>query len=180
MNVHIDSVVLKRGAVNNITLSVLISVIKYFFPQNEKNILFYDFIIGFWLIYIMDILLVQKKFNLKNKITNVAYNDYFTRVKYLFKPSIFYKYLIVIGIGTIITRSVFKYVNNLLKKYNILQEKKIQYYRDSLLIIVIQFFISLMLLNYLKYNWAYIDSDDIQLSIIILSLFSLSILISTS
>ncbi len=179
-SIIIDNEVIKRSSISNITISLFVGVIKYFFPRNETNHLMYDLIFGVFLTYIVDIMFVQKRFNFKNKIQIIPYEAYIKRLAYIFKPHVLYKYIVVMGIGIMINRSIFSYVDKLLKKYNIFQKKSLKKYKDLMLILTINFLTSSMLLNYLKYKWAYVNSDDTHLSIMILSLFSLSVLISVS
>jgi len=179
-SIIIDNDVIKRSFVSNLTISLSVGVIKYFFPRNKTNLLLYDLMFGVFLTYVVDILFVQKHFNINNKTIILPYQAYLKRVVYLFKPPVLYKYIVVMGIGIMINRSIFLYVDKLLKKYDILQKESIKGYKDLLLILTINFLTSSMMLNYLKYRWAYINSNDTYLSIMILSLFSLSILISVS
>ncbi len=179
-SIIIDNEVIKRSSVSNITISLFVGVIKYFFPRNETNHLMYDLIFGVFLTYIVDIMFVQKRFNMNNTIKIIPYEAYIKRLAYIFKPPVLYKYIVVMGIGIMINRSIFLYVDKLFKKYYIFQKKSLKRYKDLLLILSINFLTSSMLLNYLKYKWAYVNSDDTHLSIMILSLFSLSVLISVS
>ena len=176
----IDNEVIKRGSVSNIIISLFVGVVKYFFPKNETNHLMYDLLFGVLLTYIVDIIFVQKRLNIENKLQIVPYQEYFKRIVYIFNPPVLYKYIVVMRIGIMINRSIFLYVDKLLKKYNILQKKSFKKYKDLMLILSINFLTSSMLINYLKYKWAYVNSDDTYLSIMILSLFSLSVLISVS
>ena len=179
-SIIIDNDVIKRSSISNITISLFVGVMKYFFPRNETNHLMYDLIFGVLLTYIIDILFVQKRFNIRNKIIVIPYEAYLKRLAYIFNPPVLYKYIVVMGVGIIINRSLFLYVDKLLKKYNILQKETLKKYKDLILILLINFLTSSMLLNYLKYKWAYVNSDDTYLSIMILSLFSLSVLISVA
>lgn len=179
-SIIIDNTVLKRSSISNISISLFVGVVKYFFPRNETNHLIYDLLFGVILTYIVDILFVQKRFNIANKILIIPYEAYFKRLTYIVNPNVLYKYLVVMGIGIIINRSLFLYVDKILKRYNILQNKSAKKYKDLLLILLINFSTSSMLLNFLKYKWAYVNSDDTYLSLMILSLFSLSVLISVS
>ena len=179
-SIVIDNVVIKRSSISNIIISLFVGIVNHFFPRNKTNHLMYDLIFGVFLTYIVDIMFVQKRFNINNKLQILPYEAYIKRLTYIFKPHVLYKYIVVMGIGIMINRSIFLYVNKLLKKYNIFQKQSLKNYRDLIIILSINFLTSSMLLNYLKYKWAYVNSDDTYISIMILSLFSLSVLISVS
>jgi hypothetical protein len=87
---------------------------------------------------------------------------------------------VVIVIGSLINRSLYKFVIDILNRYRLFQREEHQYYRDLVINLVINFFLTLMLLNFLKFKWAYVDSADSYSSLIILTLFSLAILISVT
>jgi hypothetical protein len=174
----IDETVVKRSSVLNLIITVSVYLLGLTLP-NVKGIFFSDFILGICLTYFTDIVFVQNFFKIGDTIQKISYNNYLFRLKYLFNPSVIYKFLVVITIGSIINRSIHIFIINLMKKYNILQYEKYKDYITLVLNLVINFFITIMFLNYIKFKWAYVDNDDVYLTIIILSLFSLSILIST-
>jgi hypothetical protein len=178
-SVMLDESVLRRSSVANIITSILVYFIGFVLPQKE-NVLIYDFVFGICFTYIIDILFVQKNFRIKEGFNDIPYDDFMFRVKYMFNPRIFYKFLVVISIGSIINRSVYIFITNMLEKYNLFQDEKTLRYRNFAINVVINFFITLMLLNYIKFKWAYINCEDVYLTMIIISLFSLSILISVS
>jgi hypothetical protein len=175
----LDESVLRRSSVMNIIISIVVYLIGFILPK-QQNVLIYDFVFGICLTYITDIMFVQKMFKLKEGFGNVPYTDFLFRFKYMFNPRILYKFIVVISIGSIINRSIYTFVTDLLERYNLLQDEKTQRYRNFIINVIINFFITLMLLNYIKFKWAYINCDDVNLSMTIISLFSLSILISVS
>jgi hypothetical protein len=179
-SVSIDETVIQRSSIASILITVFVYLMKFVIPKIDENSFVYDFVFGICFTYIIDILFVQNKFRIDKSFVIIPYNDIYERFKYMFKLSVLYKFLVVISIGSIINRSVFIYTTNLLKKYKLLQNEKTSHYRNLLINIIINFFVTLLLLNFIKFKWAYIDCDDVYLSIIILSLFSLSILISVS
>ena len=178
-SVVLDETVLQRSSLATIITTIIVYFIGYVLPEKE-NILMYDFVFGICFTYIIDILFVQKRFKIKEGFGDVPYENLMFRLKYMFKPKVFYKFLVVISIGSIINRSIYIFVNKILKKYNLFQDDKTLRYRNFTINTIINFFVTLMLLNYIKFKWAYIDCDDVYLSMIIISLFSLSILISVS
>ena len=58
-SIIIDNTVLKRSSISNISISLFVGVVKYFFPRNETNHLIYDLLFGVILTYIVDILLFE-------------------------------------------------------------------------------------------------------------------------
>lgn len=179
-SVLINESVIQRSSFANIVITIAIFVIKTLLPNIHVNNYLFDFFFGVCLTYIIDILFVQQRFNKNNSYVSIPYTDYYSRLKYLFKISVFYKFLVVIVIGSLINRSLYKFIINILNKYRLFQRKKHHYYRDLVINMVINFFLTLMLLNFLKFKWAYVDSDDSYQSLMILTLFSLSILISVN
>ena len=178
-SVVLDETVLRRSSLMNIIISIMVYLISYILPK-QQNTLIYDFVFGLCLTYITDIMFVQKRFQLKEGYGDIPYSDILFRFKYMFNPSILYKFLVVVSIGSIINRSIYTFVRNLLKKYDLFQNEKTLRYRIFVINVIINFFITLILLNYIKFKWAYINCDDVYLTMIIISLFSLSILISVS
>jgi hypothetical protein len=180
-SVLINETVIQRGSIANVLITILSYTISTLIPNSKTNAYIFDFIFGVGLTYIFDILFVQMRFNDKqNKVIKVPYDDILYRFKHMFNVNIFYKFIIVITIGFLINKSLFLYVIRILKSYEIGQKKEHIYYRDLIINVTLNFFTTLMLLNFMKYKWAYIDSNDTYLTLIILSLFSLSILISVT
>ena len=176
----LDAVVYRQSLITNFIANSVIFFLHRIFPKNESNILYYELFTSFLLTYLVDIIFIQRTFNLNEKYVVIPYKDYKFRFKYLFKINVFYKYLVVIGIGFIITKAVVQYIHKILKRYKLLQNEKHEYYRDTIITFFANVFVSSILLNFIKFKWAYLDSSDVYLSTMILSLFGLSILISVS
>tara|TARA_Y100000389_G_scaffold197522_1_gene232269 strand:+ start:1275 stop:1826 length:552 start_codon:yes stop_codon:yes gene_type:complete len=179
-SVLINESVVQRSSFVNVVITVVTFIVKTLLPNIHVDNYLFDFFFGVCLTYIIDIMFVQQRFNKNNAYVCIPYTDYYYRLKYMFKISVFYKFLVVIVIGSLINRSLYKFVINILDKYRLFQREEHQYYRDLVINTVINFFLTLMLLNFLKFKWAYVDSDDSYSSLIILSLFSLAILISVT
>ena len=179
-SVLINESLVQRSSLANVVITVVTFIVKTMLPNIHVDNYLFDFFFGVCLTYIIDIMFVQQRFNKNNEYICIPYTDYYYRLKYMFKISVFYKFLVVIVIGSLINRSLYKFVINILDKYRLFQRAEHQYYRDLVINTVINFFLTLMLLNFLKFEWAYVDSDDSYSSLIILNLFSLAILISVS
>ena len=176
----LDKIVSRQSLIANFIVNSGIFVLHKIFPKTESNILYYELFTSFLLTYLVDIIFIQRTFNFQDKLIVIPYDDYKFRLKYLFKINVFYKYLVVIGIGFIITKAVVQYINKLLKRYKLLQTEKHRYFKDTVITFVANVFVSSILLNFIKFKWAYVDSNDVYLSATILSLFGLSLLISVS
>ncbi|QOI90242.1 hypothetical protein QKU58_gp089 [Pyramimonas orientalis virus] len=177
--IFLDKSMLQRSSFASILTSIMVYLIGYVLPKQE-NLLIYDFVFGVCLTYIVDIMFVQNIFRVKDEFENIPYSNYLFRFKYMFNLRVFYKFVVVIIIGSIINRSIYLFITNLLKKHNVFQDPKTMRYRNFILNVFINFFITLILLNFIKFKWAYINCDDVYLTMIIISLFSLAILISVS
>lgn len=179
-SVLLNESVIQRSSISSIVVTVVVYIINTLLPNVNKDSYVFDFVFNVVLTYVVDILFVQLRFNKNNTFVKIPYDDIYFRLKYLFNISIFYKFIVVITIGSLINRSLFKYTVAILDTYKLIQKPEHIYYRNLLINIVINFFTTLMLLNFIKFKWAYIDCNDTYLSLIILSLFSLSILISVT
>lgn len=179
-SVLINESVVQRSSFANLVITVVTFIVKTLLPNIHVDNYLFDFFFGVCLTYIIDIMFVQQRFNKNNQYVCIPYTDYYYRLKYMFKISVFYKFLVVIVIGSLINRSLYKFVIDILNRYRLFQREEHQYYRDLVINLVINFFLTLMLLNFLKFKWAYVDSADSYSSLIILTLFSLAILISVT
>ena len=177
---RLDSIIYRQSLITNIVVNIIVFFVHYMIPKKRDMVLHYELFTTFFLTYIIDILFIQRLFNKNSKYIVIPYDDMWFRIKYLFNLNVFYKYLVVIGISFIITKAIIKYINRLLKKYNLFQRKENEYYRDIIITSIANTFISSVLINFIKFKWAYIDSDDVYLSATIFSLYGLAILISVS
>jgi hypothetical protein len=84
------------------------------------------------------------------------------------------------SIASIINKSVFVYVKDKLDKQKVFVSDDKLYYRDLIIQLMINAFTTVIIINVLKFKWAYINSQDINLNILILFWFSLSILVTVS
>lgn len=179
---QLDSTVHKKSFLINNLINLFIFILYRVLGNTHSNILYYELVISLLLTYIVDIVFIQHTFKINNKHVVIPYNDWSFRLKYLLSINVFFKYLVVIGIGFIITKAVIEYINKMLKKYKLLQftDTYKSFYKNAIMQFLVNMFINSLLLNFIKFNWAYIDSDDAYMSAIIITLFSLSILISVS
>ena len=180
---NIDHGVNTRSTIANSTITVLSYIIRnYIVTKNNTVAYFADNFFKVFITYIVDICFVQKKFKVDDKIKVIPYSNIMARKNYIFNQEIFYKFIIIMIISTIINENLYKYVDNHLKINNKLQFTDPKYIslRNIIIQILINGFSTLMFVNIMKFKWAYIDYDDMYLTIIILLWFSLSILISVN
>lgn len=180
-NVYIDDNVERRALFYNVIIMVIIAYISYSFDINRFK-LAYDILFGFLLTYVVDIMFVQQTFVSVSKnirvFKKISYDDLSYRFQYMFNHNIFYKYMVVVFIGYILDTSIFNYIDKqILQKYNLLQNTRYKSQVEYLIHIFIRSFTSLLLLNFIKFKWAYIDMNDLYLTAIILSLFSVMLLV---
>lgn len=180
--VTIDDEVAKRSLIYNMVIFVLVAVITYNIDVNQYR-LAYDLVFGFLITYFVDIMFVQKTF-LKPSASNarvlkaVSYDNMEFRFNYMFNRNILYKYVVVVFIGYMLDTSIFNFVQRrLIARYRLFENTRYRKQIDYAIRIAIRSFTSLLLLNFIKFQWAYIDTNDMYLTGIILSLFSVMVLI---
>lgn len=177
----IDRKVLTRSTVANIGITIVSFILRNILIQKQSSLAY--FVDNFFTIlatFIIDVCFVQKTFKLDGKLKSIPYSDIIHRTKYLFDIEIFYKYIIIMIIASIINSSLFRYISDHLKEHNKIQfkDKRLILLRDVIIQVLVNGFSTIMFINIMKFKWAYIDYDDMYLTIIILTWFSLSILIS--
>lgn len=172
----------RRSSLVNIIVTTIVyiasnnSIIKQYPEIN----FFFDYIFVVFITYVLDIFFVQQKFNTSRGIRTLSYSNFEDRFKSLFDNDNLYKLLIVIGITTVFNKSVFDYMQSILDRKNIFNEKHQIEKRNLLLKIAISAFSTILFVNTLKFNWVYIDTSNITLKMVVLSWFAIGILISVS
>ena len=176
----INRKVITRSTITNILITIVSFILRNALQKDSILAYFVDNFFTIITTFIVDICFVQKTFKMDGKLKSIPYSDLMQRTKYLFDIEIFYKYIIIMIIASIINSSLFRYISDHLKEHQKLQfkDKRINLLRDVVIQVVVNGFSTIMFINIMKFKWAYIDYDDMYLTIIILTWFSLSILIS--
>jgi hypothetical protein len=179
--VDISPEVAQRSTIINIFVTFITYVINNLYSIKSFEIKFFnDYLFSSFLTYILDILFVQKYFTIKHTLKEVKYGNFNKRIFSLLNHQILYKFAVVMSIASIINKSVFVYVKDKLDKQNVFISDDKLYYRDLIIQLMINAFTTIIIINVLKFKWAYINSQDINLNILILFWFSLSILVTVS
>lgn len=143
------------------------------------------YLFGNLLAYSLDILFAKYTFNLPNGYKGVAnfnghvpYNDYITRLKWLFSSflqSQFFRFLITVLIDTLIGLTI---LNAIIQK---LDEKNIHFpFRNLLLSGGVAVFTFIIYLNALRFDWAYVDKVDPITNIVVLMWTSIVLIVYSS
>lgn len=180
-NIPINETVAEKSLIYNLILMIIVALISFYFDISKYKLL-YDITFGVLLTYIIDIMLVQSTFvNMSTKglsFKTIGYENVSYRFKYMFNHRIFYKYMVVVFIGYILNNSIMSYIEKqIISRYKTFINMR---YKKEMLYIIsifIQSVTSLLLLNFMKFRWAYIDLNDSYLTAMILSLFSIMVLI---
>ena len=128
------------------------------------------------MVYFTDILFIQEKFN-ETTLTSIP-KTLTEKLKYSIDKNIIYKFIVIVGISTIINSSLYNYIVLNMNERNLFSNKKVL--RNSIVQLLVNVFTTISYMNIIKFKWAYINNEDPVLNIIIISWFSLSILISVS
>lgn len=178
----VDEEVSRKSLIYNVVIIILVAILTQRIDMNQHR-LTYDLVFGFLITYIVDIMFVQKTF-LKpsarnpNALKTIKYDDFDFRFGYMFNRTIFYKYMVVVFIGYILDTSIFNFVQkSLIERYRLFDNFRYKKQAHYGIRIAIRSFTALLLLNFIKFKWAYIDTNDMYLTAIILSLFSIMLLI---
>ena len=173
--------VIFRSAFANIINSSLM-----FLLNNQKIVdltffkFFIEYILSTLLTYLLDILFVQKKFSMNNDIEIIPYNNIYKRFNYLFNHHRLFKFVVLFAINIIMNKSIIEFITKLMDKNNIYTDENEIKYRNLFILLFVNLFTGVLYIDILKYNWAYIDNNNILLNIIIYMWFTLSILITVS
>jgi hypothetical protein len=163
---------------NSIVSSVLYTL-KYLTGSNtsQEIVFVIEYIISPFLIFITDVLLIQEIFLVNEKLSILPILSFKDRITYGMRLTIFYKFIVTIMISSIINRSIFEYIIKRLDNNKIMIKNSGK--RNVVVGILVNIFATVVYINALKFKWAYINSDNILLNMLIISWFSLTILIST-
>lgn len=178
----VDEEVSRKSLIYNVIIIMLVAILTQRIDMNQHR-LTYDLVFGFLITYVVDIMFVQKTFlkpsaSNPNALKTIKYDDFDFRFGYMFNRMIFYKYMVVVFIGYILDTSIFNFVQKrLIERYRLFDNFRYKKQVDYGIRIAIRSFTSLLLLNFIKFRWAYIDTNDMYLTAIILSLFSIMVLI---
>jgi hypothetical protein len=119
--------------------------------------------------YIFDILFAKRDFRLPDgSIQPVPYRQLKTRAAWLLRSFVgkqFFRYLITGLIEAMVALAVLRAFVNYLDRRGVLKDWK---YRNTLAAVVVAVFLFLLFVNVLRFDWAYKDTDDAMMNIIVL------------
>lgn len=180
-----------RSTFFNIVITVITLLMSIKFPK-EKFFFIYEYIIGTIVTYFNDIVFVQRYFTNDNgALTKIKYSDLWYRIGYSLNISRISKFLVAFTIQILLVHKIETIVSYQLKKNNLFQTPPKQFYNNgtnieqyrthlSLIIkFVIKLIIDILLINFIKFKWAYVDSPNDLFSLIISTLLVLILLITS-
>jgi len=164
---------------SNIFVYFIIFVLNTFSSPYTSNALIFtiEYIISPILIYITDIVFIQEDFRIDNKITQIPSDEFGNRFNYGLQLSIFYKYIVALMLSTIINKNIYEYCIKRLDKFEVMLPFRKR--RNVVVGILVNVFATVVYVNALKFKWVYSNNTDINLNMIIVAWFSLTLLIST-
>jgi len=137
-----------------------------------------EYFIAPLLTFLADVLFIQEQFCVDHKLQNLKWNSFLDRLASTFKINIFYKFAIAVFLVSIINNITFKYIisklvaNNVITKDN---EKRI----NLVVGVLVNVFTTIVFANALKFKWAYVNNSNLTLNMLIISWFSITLLITT-
>jgi hypothetical protein len=143
-------------------------------PTSSELTFVFETILSQVLVYFTDILFIQEHFMRKG----LEPNSLMEKFMYSLDRYIVYKFIVIVGISTIINTSIYNYIVGKMDERKLLIHMKS--HRNLLALILVNVFATISYVNIMKFKWAYINNEDPILNMIIVSWFSLSILISVS
>jgi hypothetical protein len=176
-----NELLFRSSIVNFINTSLMYLITNQNITDIKFFIFFIEYLMSIFLTYFLDIMFVQSHFSLNGELIKLSYKAFEDRFFQMFKTQKFFKFIVLFGINIIMNKSIIQYITNILNKNNILNDPKSIKYRDLAISIFINIFTGLLYIDVLKFNWAYIDTNNnMILNIIIFMWFTLSILITVS
>ncbi len=160
-----------------IIITFVVRVINHFInTTSSESIFVFETVLSQLMVYFTDILFIQEKFN-QTSSTPIP-KTLTEKLKYSINKNIIYKFIVIVGISRIINTNMYHYIILNMNKRNLLSDKKLL--RNSIVQLLVNVFTTISYMNIIKFKWAYINNEDPVLNMIIISWFSLSILISVS
>ena len=179
-----------RSTFFNVVITILTFLMSLRFPK-EDFFFIYEYIIGTIVTYFNDIVFVQRYFTKDGTLSKIKYTDFWYRIGYTLNIERIMKFLVVFTIQILLIHKIETIVTYQLEKNNLLQYPPKKFYNNgtnieqyrihlSLFIkLIIKLIIDILLINFIKFKWAYVDSPNDLFSLIISSLFVLILLITS-
>jgi hypothetical protein len=168
-----------KSIVFQIVITFFVWTVNSFIPSySSESVFILEVILSQMLVYFSDILFIQENFMKKGYSLNQTPNTLYEKFLYSIDKNIFYKFIVIVTISTIINNSIYNYILGQMDKRKLFMNKK--ELRNPIVQIIVNIFTTISYVNIMKFKWAYVNNEDPVLNMIIISWFSLSILISVS
>lgn len=151
----------------------------------QTSSILFMYIVGNILGYSSDIVFAKYAFRIEQKGGKifdgpVAYGDYKTRFKWLWKSFFrrqFFRYMITILIDTLVSLSLLKWVIQELDRRDIQREFK---YRNVIVAGFVAIFTFFLYTNVLRFDWAYSDKEIPMMNIVVMMWVTIVLMIYAS
>lgn len=134
-------------------------------------------IIGNFVAYILDIVFAKHSFMIKGRLTSVPYSNLMTRFTWLlrsFGDKYFQRFVITVLIDSIIFIAILEYSISILNQSKFMMGFK---YRDVAVAGLVALITFTLYVNILRFDWAYSDTENPLLNILIIVWLTLLIVI---
>lgn len=169
---------LKTIFINSLVSFVTILIKNQAIFQSDIIVFVTEYFVAPSLIFLADVLFIQEQFCVENKLKPLEWNLFIDRLKHTFKINIFYKFAVAVFLVSVINNVTFKYIISKMKSNNVVTEDN---YREVNLVVgvLVNIFTTIVFANALKFKWAYVNNSNLTLNMLILSWFSITLLITT-
>jgi hypothetical protein len=177
-----------RGIGTSIATGFIANVLVYFgtnvlgLPVETSAAVFGVFI-GNIIGYIADIMLAKQNFIIDGNKVVLPVTAFATRLKWLlhsFISKTFFRYWIIVFIDIIMTITIVGYLVKYFNQYQLFGHKFSHKFRDSLIIFVFMVGSFIIYINPLLFTWAYNETENDTMNMLILMWFTISLLIFVS
>jgi hypothetical protein len=169
---------LKTIFINSIVSFITIFIKNQALFQSDVTEFFSEYFIAPLLIFLADVLFIQEQFCVEQKLKTLQWNSFVDRLTYTFKINIFYKFAVTVFLVSVINNLTFKYIISKMKTKKVINKNNI---REINLIVgvLVNIFTTIVFANALKFKWAYVNNSNLILNMLIISWFSITLLITT-
>lgn len=183
-----------RSTIFNFTVSMIV-FLSTFYVDKSNHVFIYEYFIGAIIMYFNDIVFIQRLFTVKDKLKLVDYMDFGFRLKYTLNLNHFSKFIVVFIIQTLLVQQMVHVILKMFERYNVLQtppkaiynditnDETVKRYKTHLNIlthIIVRTLFDILLLNFIKFKWAYINVNNELFTLIVSTFMVLSLLIIAS
>lgn len=169
---------LKTIFINSIVSFITILIKNQASFQSNTIIFFTEYFVAPSLIFLADVLFIQEQFCVNNNLKHIEWSLFMDRLNYTFKINIFYKFAVAVFLVSVINNVTFKYIISKMNSNNLITKDN---YKEINLIVgvLVNIFTTIVFANALKFKWAYVNNSNLTLNMLILSWFSITLLITT-